>query len=70
MYCFGWANSPDDRTLATMRSDFQRNGSPTDFPKDDFPPQPPGPKHALAWATSPEHGKRLQRLSPPLHRVH
>jgi hypothetical protein len=65
MFCSGWANSPGDKqdSILVTRSDFHLDGSPLDFPKDDFAPDDfrTGPRLALAWATSPVHGKCLQQ---------
>ena len=83
MCCSGWPNSPHDTqdsilgtSILVMRSEFHLDGSPpdfrkNDFPKDDFPKPdyPPGPMHAPAAATSPEHGKRLQQPWRLRHRV-
>ena len=73
MGCSGWANSPHDSqgsSLVTssllMRSEFHLDDSPLDFVTDD---SPPGPRHALAAATSREHGKCHQQPGRKLRRV-
>jgi hypothetical protein len=73
MGCFGWANSTRDSQDSSlvassfgMRSDFHLDGSPLDFVTDD---SPPGPRHALAAATSPEHGKCHQQPGRKLRHV-